>query len=371
VALAWRSSQTFHEMFAAAGKRTFLKARAMYVGSQRFPTTFYSDSYDYRNYLLGVVNSGWGGWVWAPEVRAATGPSDFCRRSQLMFWAAVSSMDGWNTGFKPFPPDVDAESSAMFVRLAKNRAKLLPFLYSAWNRQNQTGVPVARALTVDFEADIQTYTIDDQFLLGDGIMVAPADVNATNRSVYFPVGAEWVDYWNASAPPFAGGTTAVVQAPMREIPVFQRKGSVVMFDEGDHLVLRVTSDGQNSSTVLFDDDGATTRAETHHEKFSMRLNVNYVPPVNGSKSVLLQATPDHLQWQPQWWPRLVWELHGAHAGAAVECSGAHGSVALTSPQSASQVSVKWAVSSSVLRVSMDWGATLLTDVADVKCTATF
>lgn len=60
---------TYHQMYENAGLRTFLKARAMYAGSQRRPTTFYSDSYSYPNYLLGVVNSGFGGWVWAPEVR--------------------------------------------------------------------------------------------------------------------------------------------------------------------------------------------------------------------------------------------------------------------------------------------------------------
>ena len=89
----------FHEMFAEAGKRTFLKARAMYVGSQAHPTTFYSDSYDYPNYVLGVVNSGWGGWVWAPETRHATESADFARRAQLMLFSGLASMDGWNTGF--------------------------------------------------------------------------------------------------------------------------------------------------------------------------------------------------------------------------------------------------------------------------------
>ena len=76
--------EMFHSMYHDAGLRTFLKARAMYVGSQAHPTTFYSDNYEYPNYLLGVINSGWGGWVWSPETRHATGNSDFARRAQLM-----------------------------------------------------------------------------------------------------------------------------------------------------------------------------------------------------------------------------------------------------------------------------------------------
>ena len=144
--------ELFHEMYREAGKRTFLKARAMYVGSQAHPTTFYSDSYDYPNYILGVVNSGWGGWVWAPEVRSATANADFTRRAQLMLFSALASMDGWNTGFVPWNSTaVDAESEAMFATYAQERAKLLPFLYSAYRRQGVEGIPVARAMIVDFD----------------------------------------------------------------------------------------------------------------------------------------------------------------------------------------------------------------------------
>ena len=67
------------------------------LASDRLPSD--ADSYDYPNYVLGVVNSGWGGWVWAPETRHATESADFARRAQLMLFSGLASMDGWNTGF--------------------------------------------------------------------------------------------------------------------------------------------------------------------------------------------------------------------------------------------------------------------------------
>ena len=155
--------ELFHSMYADVGKRTFLKARAMYVGSQAHPTTFYSDSYDYPNYLLGVINSGWGGWVWAPETRHATDNSDFARRAQLMLFSGLASMDGWNTGFVPWNSTaVSAESEKMFSELTQERAKLQPFLYAAYQRQGVSGVPVCRAMMVDYDNDTLSYTIDDQ-----------------------------------------------------------------------------------------------------------------------------------------------------------------------------------------------------------------
>ena len=146
--------ELFHSMYHDAGLRTFLKARAMYVGSQAHPTTFYSDSYDYPNYLLGVINSGWGGWVWSPETRHATSNSDFARRAQLMLFSGLASMDGWNTGFVPWNSSVvSAESENMFSALTQERAKLQPFLFAAYRRQGVSGVPVCRAMMVDYDND--------------------------------------------------------------------------------------------------------------------------------------------------------------------------------------------------------------------------
>ena len=68
---------------------------------------------------------------------------------------------------------MDAASERMFAELAQERAKLQPFIYSAYYRQGLSGVPVCRAMTVDYDNDTASFAIDDQFLLGDGLMVAP------------------------------------------------------------------------------------------------------------------------------------------------------------------------------------------------------
>jgi alpha-glucosidase (family GH31 glycosyl hydrolase) len=322
-------ARTFHDMYAAAGLRTFLKARANYVGGQAHPTTFYSDSYDLPNYLLGVVNSGFGGWVFAPEVRKSDGDSDFARRAQLMLFSALASMDAWNTGFVPWGDDVSAANAAMFVRLAAERESLQTFLYSAYYRQSTTGVPVARALVVDHEADNATWTLAEQFLLGDGLLVAPAAVNSTSIDVYFPAGGNWTDYWRADPTVHVGGTSANLPTTDATIPLFQRVGAaipLVVAGDGSRRALTLRLDaagrdcaaGSRRSSTVYDDDGVTTRSA----RFVMEVTSTCggggkgAPPSWGAR--VLEGG-----WVPAWQQAVFFELHGRAAAswASVTCDG--------------------------------------------------
>jgi len=87
----------FHEMFASLGQRTWLQSRGNYAGGQAYPTNSYSDGYTYATYVRGVVNSGFSGLIWAPEMRQATCDADFARRTQLMFLAPQAQYNAWDT----------------------------------------------------------------------------------------------------------------------------------------------------------------------------------------------------------------------------------------------------------------------------------
>ena len=76
--------------------------------------------------------------------------------------APTACMPMQNTGFVPWNSSVvEPASEAMFVRYSQERAKLSPFLYAAYNRQSRTGIPVTRALTVDYDTDNASFTIED------------------------------------------------------------------------------------------------------------------------------------------------------------------------------------------------------------------
>ena len=84
-------------------------------------------------------------------------------------------------------------------------------------------VPTVRPLWWEFPGDEQAVGVDDQYLLGPDLLVAPVTKQgAKERSVYFPAGAKWVDFFDKTLA-YDGGARRVVPAPLERIPVFRRQ----------------------------------------------------------------------------------------------------------------------------------------------------
>jgi len=80
-----------------------------------------------------------------------------------------------------------------------------------------------RPLFFDFPSDPGSAAIDDEFLFGPDILVAPVlEYEARKRKVYLPAGTDWTDAWTDKK--FAGGQYLEVDAPLEKIPVFLRAG---------------------------------------------------------------------------------------------------------------------------------------------------
>jgi alpha-D-xyloside xylohydrolase len=98
------------------------------------------------------------------------------------------------------------------------RERLRPYLMQQMRVAHETGLPVMRPLFVDFP---DCETIEDQFLFGPDILVAPVtEAGARSRSVRLPAGARWRDAWTGAI--HDGGQTIVADAPLERIPVFLR-----------------------------------------------------------------------------------------------------------------------------------------------------
>jgi alpha-D-xyloside xylohydrolase len=100
---------------------------------------------------------------------------------------------------------------------------LLPYMRALDANVTAAGVPTMRPLWYEFPGDPACFDVDDEYLLGPGILVAPVtSQGATERSVVFPAGATWVSVWNATDV-VEGGQTLVVQAPLSVIPAYFRQ----------------------------------------------------------------------------------------------------------------------------------------------------
>ena len=298
----------YHEMFESLGQRTWLQSRGGYAGTQAYPTNSYSDGYDYPTYVRGVVNSGFSGLIWAPEMRHATctpdhsaeDHADFARRAQLMFLSPQAQYNAWDgrDGTTVWPCGDDW--LAMFKRHYDLRAGLHDYLFSAFEKQSRTGIPVARPLVLDSPGDKETWSIDDQYLLGDALMFPPAAMSSptdTSRRVYFPRTAGSWHLWFDNTTTYAPGTWATVLTPIMIAPLFVKGGVPVPFRSADsrdgekataataaaiELVVWAAptaaptapctafSATDHAWTELYDDDGETTRYKLHSEYWRAR-----------------------------------------------------------------------------------------------------
>ncbi|MDP3277895.1 MAG: glycoside hydrolase family 31 protein [Deltaproteobacteria bacterium] len=118
--------------------------------------------------------------------------------------------------------DRDASTTAHFSRFARIHQLLAPRIRELGAEHARTGMPIVRALPLQFPTDTRTYTILDEYLLGDDLLVAPVvQMGQTQRTVYLPQGT-WFDVWDPSQR-YVGPIEITAQAPLGRPPVFSTR----------------------------------------------------------------------------------------------------------------------------------------------------
>ena len=101
------------------------------------------------------------------------------------------------------------------------RERLRPYIKKQMELTHEKGTPIMRPVFYDFSADSCAWNVDDQYMFGPDLMVAPViEEGATAREVYLPKGAKWTNAWTGEQ--FEGGQTITVDAPIDIIPLFTR-----------------------------------------------------------------------------------------------------------------------------------------------------
>ena len=146
----------------------------------------------------------------------------------------------------------------------KLRYRLFPYIYtSAWQGTSQ-GIPMMRAMALEYQDNPEAWTKQDQYFWGDWFLVAPAlSESATDVNVWIPPG-QWYDYFNGTK--YTGPQNITVRAEMDEIPVFVKAGAIVPMgpdiryaDEKplDEITLDIYPTIGTTTYTLYEDDGVT------------------------------------------------------------------------------------------------------------------
>jgi alpha-glucosidase (family GH31 glycosyl hydrolase) len=172
-----------------------------------------------------------------------------------------------------------ADVEGVCRRFIELRYRLVPYLYCLFAEARRTGAPIMRPLLWHYQDDPVAIGVDDQFLLGRDLMVAPIlRQGAIARTVYLPRG-EWFDFWSGAR--LAGGRHVVAEAGLDTIALFARAGAIIPLGPvrqfiGDRepsvLTLHVWP-GRDSGLEWYEDDGASNRyeaGELHRRRISYR-----------------------------------------------------------------------------------------------------
>ncbi len=160
-----------------------------------------------------------------------------------------------------------------FLRL---RYELMPYIYSLGWEAHETGAPFMRGLFMDFGDDPKVADIGDEYMFGPALLVAPVtDQGMTSREVYLPAGTDWYNFWTNER--VHGGQRISVDAPIDEIPLFVRAGSILPLGtvvESTNEVQKVAKvrvyPGADGDFDLYRDDGTYAYEKGQYEVSHLR-----------------------------------------------------------------------------------------------------
>jgi alpha-glucosidase len=254
-------------------QRPYVITRAGYAGVQRYSTMWIGDTNSTWEALglniamfttLGLsgepfVGGDVGGFM-------GRGNGELLVRSyQIAFLTPFCRNHKTIDGYDQEPWRFGSQYEEIIRQYLKLRYSLLPFLYTTLEEAHRTGVPLFRPLLLNYQDDANTYNLDDQFMVGDDLLVAPiVRPDVVQRRVYLPRGI-WYDYWTNKK--FSGGQVITVDAPLETVPMFVRGGAIIPSGPPMNYVGEKTSDpitfniypdeAGMASTALYEDDGNT------------------------------------------------------------------------------------------------------------------
>ena len=288
------TSSLYEGLRSVGNERVLILARDAYIGAQRNGTTFWSsDIHPSWQALqeqiptgLNVCASGlpyWSsdtaGWTGLPrashpqhllldpsDARDTVGQDDdypelFVRWFQYSVFCPTFRLHGSRKHNEVWSYGKAAEP--ILVKYLKLRYQLLPYIYAQARKAEQTGAPFMRALFMDFPSDPNVLHLNDEYMFGPAFLVAPVtSQDTTSRTVYLPAGTDWYDFWTNQR--YTGGQNIVAAAPIDQLPLFVRAGSILPLGEDIENTtqpqkiaeLRIYP-GADGEATIYSDDGHT------------------------------------------------------------------------------------------------------------------
>ena len=270
-------------LYREKNQRTFGLVRASNAGATAFPYVIYDDYYNHEDFITALINSGFTGVLWTPEVRASRSGEEWLRRFQTVVFSPMAMINAWASGTKPwsYPEMADAVRQMALLRM-----RMMPYWYTEFAHYHFDGTPPFRAMNLEkgFTTEIKkdaananleenpyaeaaAKEIKDQYMAGSSLLVAPLFTGQTSRKVILPKG-RWYDFYTGA---YAGDGEVITVTPgLDKIPVFVMDGAIIPLMPpllhaprvGKKVDLEIRHYGEKAGLYkLYDDDGETYNYE--------------------------------------------------------------------------------------------------------------
>lgn len=320
---------THEALLEQNNSRPFVLTRSGYAGIQRYATVWTGDNSSHWEHLqmslpmcmnLGLSGVAFcgadvGGFMYDTEpelfvrwVEAAAFIPFFRNHSTL----GTRNQEPWAFG---------KDTEKVVQKYIKLRYSFLPHWYNLFYHTSQTGSPLMRPLIFEYPDDPNVVNLNNQFLLGSDILVAPImQPGITHRSVYLP-GGNWYHFFTGKQ--FSGNHHILAEAPLESLPLFVKGGSFIALTNpkqntainDDLLELHYFwVEGNSPSYTIYEDDGLTNqylegkyfeaKIEAHCQKDELDFLLKII----------------HREYQPSW-DRLKLVIHGLPEHVTVRFNG--------------------------------------------------
>ncbi|WP_329050020.1 DUF5110 domain-containing protein [Amycolatopsis sp. NBC_01488] len=264
-------------------KRPWTFTRGATAGQQRYGHLWTgdigSDYSEMQQQIRGMQNSGLGGFPYSNiDAGGFQGGviSDTMYRNWVAAWSSVSPIwrphSGADTGAlgtaaSRWPIDQSAAEQADFLKYSKMRYTLLPYIYTIAHTAHLTGMPMARAMVIDYQDRGNAYTHDLQYMWGPSIIVMPVttDTDGAVQNVWLPAGDTWYDVWSDARTAGSDAADKAYVTRTGEIIMYVKAGSILpkyKYAQSTHYLDKTQLEmdvyaGKDGSFAVYEDDGVT------------------------------------------------------------------------------------------------------------------
>ncbi len=262
------SKATYDGYKKHSGKRPVVITRACYSGTQKYSAIWTGDNQSLWSHLqmmipqlctlgmcgypiAGVDIGGFGG---------DTTPELLCRWIEAAAFSTFFRNHSANGTIRQEPWQFGEKVTDIYRKYVKLHYRFLPYIYDLLHEEQENGLPVMRPLVMHYEDDAVTHNLNDEYLVGEKMLVAPVvNPGETIRKVYLPEGT-WYSFWTGEK--HEGRRYFLEEAPLDHMPIYIKAGSVIpVYEEMsyvgekpfDRITLLATPEG--GSTLHYQDGG--------------------------------------------------------------------------------------------------------------------